>query len=56
MRRKPRNYTFRPILIHVDGVDDSIPEERYFIWFALPPIRLVSMASTFNSAIAKPSF
>lgn len=27
---KPRNYTFRPVLIHVNGVDDSVLEERYF--------------------------
>jgi uncharacterized protein len=27
---KPRNYTFRPVLIHVNGVDDSALEERYF--------------------------
>jgi hypothetical protein len=27
---KPRNYTFRPVLIHVKGVDDSVLEERYF--------------------------
>jgi hypothetical protein len=27
---KPRNYTFRPVLIHVNGVDDTILEERYF--------------------------
>jgi uncharacterized protein len=24
---KPRNYTFRPVLIHVNGVDDSVLEE-----------------------------
>lgn len=27
---KPRNYTFRPVLIHVNGVDDSVLEECYF--------------------------
>jgi AAA+ ATPase superfamily predicted ATPase len=27
---KPRNYTFRPVLIHVNGVDDSLLDERYF--------------------------
>ena len=27
---KPRNYTFRPVLIHVNGVDDALMEERYF--------------------------
>ena len=27
---KPRNYTFRPVLIHVNGVDDGVLEERYF--------------------------
>ena len=27
---KPRNYTFRPVLIHVNGVDDSVLEKRYF--------------------------
>jgi hypothetical protein len=27
---KPRNYTFRPVLIHVNGVDDTVLEERYF--------------------------
>ncbi len=27
---KPRNFTFRPVLIHVNGVDDSVLEERYF--------------------------
>jgi uncharacterized protein len=27
---KPRNYTFRPVLIHVNGVDDTILDERYF--------------------------
>jgi len=21
---KPRNYTFRPVLIHINGVDDSV--------------------------------
>jgi uncharacterized protein len=27
---KPRNFTFRPVLIHVNGVDDAVLEERYF--------------------------
>jgi hypothetical protein len=27
---KPRNFTFRPVLIHVNGVDETVPEERYF--------------------------
>jgi hypothetical protein len=27
---KPRNYTFRPVLIHVNGIDDSLLDERYF--------------------------
>ncbi len=27
---KPRNYTFRPVLIHVNGVDDNLLDERYF--------------------------
>ena len=27
---KPRNHTFRPVLIHVNGVDDALMEERYF--------------------------
>jgi len=27
---KPRNYTFRPVLIQVNGVDDSLIDERYF--------------------------
>lgn len=27
---KPRNFTFRPVLIHVNGVDESVLEERYF--------------------------
>ena len=27
---KPRNFTFRPALIHINGVDESVLEERYF--------------------------
>jgi hypothetical protein len=27
---KPRNFTFRPVLIHVSGVDETVLEERYF--------------------------
>jgi AAA+ ATPase superfamily predicted ATPase len=27
---KPRNFTFRPVLIHINGVDESVLEERYF--------------------------
>jgi AAA+ ATPase superfamily predicted ATPase len=27
---KPRNYTFRPVLIHVNGVDNGLLDERYF--------------------------
>jgi hypothetical protein len=27
---KPRNFTFRPVLIHVNGVDDAVLEARYF--------------------------
>jgi len=27
---KPRNYTFRAVLIHVNGVDDSLLDECYF--------------------------
>ena len=27
---KPRNFTFRPVLIHVNGVDDALAEARYF--------------------------
>jgi len=27
---KPRNFTFRPVLIHVNGVDDAVSEARYF--------------------------
>ncbi len=27
---KPRNFTFRPVLIHVNGVEDTVLEERYF--------------------------
>jgi len=27
---KPRNFTFRPVLIHVNGVDEAVLEERYF--------------------------
>jgi uncharacterized protein len=27
---KPRNFTFRPVLIHVNGVDDAVVEARYF--------------------------
>jgi uncharacterized protein len=27
---KPRNFTFRPILIHVNGVDDAVGEAGYF--------------------------
>jgi uncharacterized protein len=27
---KPRNFTFRPVLIHVNGVDESLEAERYF--------------------------
>jgi hypothetical protein len=28
--RKPRNFTFRSILIHVNGVDDAVGEAGYF--------------------------
>jgi uncharacterized protein len=28
--QKPRNFTFRPILIHVNGVDDAMGEAGYF--------------------------
>ena len=27
---KPRNFTFRPVLIHVNGVENQVIEERYF--------------------------
>lgn len=27
---KPRNYTFRPVLIHVNGVEDAVMDARYF--------------------------
>jgi hypothetical protein len=27
---KPRNYTFRPVLIHVNGLEKRVLEERYF--------------------------
>jgi len=27
---KPRNFTFRPVLMHVNGVDESVEAERYF--------------------------
>lgn len=27
---KPRNFTFRPVLIHVNGVDDGVEEAGYF--------------------------
>lgn len=27
---KPRNFTFRPVLIHVNGVEESVMEARYF--------------------------
>jgi hypothetical protein len=27
---KPRNFTFRPVLIHVNGVDDAVHEANYF--------------------------
>ncbi len=27
---KPRNFSFRPIIIHVNGVHESVREERYF--------------------------
>jgi uncharacterized protein len=27
---KPRHFTFRPVLIHVNGVDDTVSEARYF--------------------------
>ena len=27
---KPRNFTFRPILIHVNGIDDAVDEVGYF--------------------------
>jgi hypothetical protein len=27
---KPRNFTFRPVLIHFNGVDDAVAEAGYF--------------------------
>lgn len=27
---KPRNFSFRPVLIHVNGVEDQVPDSRYF--------------------------
>lgn len=27
---KPHNYTFRPALIHINGVGDNLLDERYF--------------------------
>ena len=26
----PRNFSIRPVLIHVNGVDESVLDERYF--------------------------
>jgi hypothetical protein len=28
--RVPKNFSIRPVLIHVNGVDDSVLDERYF--------------------------